>query len=78
VGTPEIHLPSSSFVKRETVRRENTRQPYVPPFASNVSRLLGVSFQHPVRKEDDGERLLVEPKGMLLPHFQGIATSLPL
>ena len=43
-GTPEFDWPSASFVKREAFRMASTRQSYVSPFTSNVSRFLGAAF----------------------------------
>jgi len=48
-------------------------------FASSlVAALLDGLFEHPARREGDGERLLVEPRGVSLRHFQGTARPLPL
>ena len=43
-----------------------------------ASRAPGRSLPILLRKEDDGERLLVKPRGILLPYFPGIARPPPL
>ena len=84
MNSPSQADAAASVAMKEAVMRRAASVTVYPPHVSRTSsRNRGTTVSAPVsnqdiRKEDDGERLRVEPKGMPFPHFRGTARPLPL
>ena len=84
MNSPSQADAAASVAMKEAVMRRAASVTVYPPHVSRTSsrnrgtRALAPVSNQNIRKEDDGERLLVESNGMPLPHFQGIARRLPL